>query len=336
MALALSAVAFIVWPERLNIFADLGHLWHKVGWPIVRGLFFMGLGLFVAMFIESLGWTLAIGRLASPLTNWARLPQEAAASFSLALVSGVSANAMLSEALEKGKLSPRALMVANLLNGSWPTFIVHLPSSLVVAFSFAGRAGLGYVSLMFAAATLRLFGAAFLGRLILPYTPTVKTEKQKVGRKKLKEIWPGLKFRFRRRIVTLFFLAAPIFYLITLIADLGFFTWLQEYTKDHVSEFFLPVEAAALIVFSITAEFSAGFVAAAALMQNATLTVTQAVAALILGNIISTPIRVLRWQLPYFLGFFKLRLGLYLIFANQTFRVLSLIFSLWLFWQIFN
>jgi len=62
--------------------------------------------------------------------------------------------------------------------------------------------------------------------------------------------------------------------------------------------------------------------------------VTQAAAALILGNIIATPIRVLRWQLGAYLGFFQVRLGLALIFFNQFFRVLSLGLSLAVFWLI--
>jgi len=71
------------------------------------------------------------------------------------------------------------------------------------------------------------------------------------------------------------------------------------------------------------------------LIQNSTLTIPQAAAALIIGNIIATPIRVLRWQLAAFMGFFKVRLGLILIFCNQAFRVLSLVAALFIFWQIF-
>jgi hypothetical protein len=60
--------------------------------------------------------------------------------------------------------------------------------------------------------------------------------------------------------------------------------------------------------------------------------VAQAAAALILGNIIATPIRVLRWQLSAYLGFFQVRLGLVLILCNQSFRVLSLSLTLAAFW----
>jgi len=315
------------------------HLWDKVAWPMLRVLFFMALGLSAAMLIEAMGWTVNLGRLASPLTKRARLPEVAAASFTTALVSSPAANGLLSEALDKKELSPKALAVANLLNGSWPSFIVHLPTTLVISTTLAGRAGLAYTSIMFTAATLRLVGAAALGRLILPApaenSPSPAGE-EKNKRKSFKEIWPALRQRLSRRLITLFSLAAPVYYLITLAAALGFFSALQRLSASHLPDFFLPVEAATLIIFSLTAEFSSGFVAAGALIQNATLTTAQAAAALVIGNIIATPIRVLRWQLGAFIGFFQLRLGLILIACNQSFRVLSLILALFLFWSLFG
>ena len=323
-------------PAEVAAFLHLNHLGEAVLRPLIRAMFFMGVGLAAAMAIEALGWTVTLGRLAAPLTRRARLPQVAAASFTTALVSNPAANAMLSEALDKKEISPRALAVANLLNGSWPSFIVHLPTTLVVSTSFAGRAGLAYTGVMFFAATVRLVAAAVLGRFILPPVDSGPAQGPPPGRKTLREVWPGLRQRLTRRLITLISVAAPVYFLITLAADLGLFTAIKDYSARHLPDFFLPVEAAALIIFSFTAEFSSGFVAAGALIQNSTLTTAQAAGALIIGNIIATPIRVLRWQLAAFLGFFQVRLGLILIFCNQTFRVLSLILSLFLFWQLFS
>jgi hypothetical protein len=117
-----------------------------------------------------------------------------------------------------------------------------------------------------------------------------------------------------------------------LFRSAGFFTWLEGAAAVHFPDFFLPAEAAALVIFAFTSEFSSGFAAAGALIENSSLTVAQAAAALILGNIIATPIRVLRWQLSAYLGFFQVRLGLILIFLNQFFRVLSLGLTLAAFW----
>lgn len=335
LALGLTIVFLVADPEPMGNFLRISHLLDKVLRPMARAMFFMALGLLLAMMVEALGWTLRLGRLAAPLLRCAHLPPVAAASFTTALVSNPAANAFLSEALDKKEISPRALAVANLLNGSWPAFIVHLPSSAVIATSFAGKAGLAYIAIMFSAATLRLFGAAFLGRLILPPIPQ-SPEQEVKGQKSVKEIWPGLRQRLLRRLTALISVAAPVYYLITMAADLGLFHMLEAFSAQHLPDFFLPMEAAALIVFSVMAEFSSGFVAAGAMLENSTLNFAQAAAALILGNIISTPLRVLRWQLAAFLGFFRLRLGLFLILCNQGFRVLSLIAALFVFWQVFG
>jgi hypothetical protein len=336
-ALAAAAVTGLLWlarPGEMEAFLEPGFLAARVLKPLARALLFMGLGLTAAMFIEAKGLSRRLGRLAAPLTSWARLPRVAAASFTLALVSGPAANGLLSEALDRRELGPRALAVANLLSGSWPTFIVHLPSTLAVAAAFAGRAGLAYTAVMFAAATLRLFGAAALGRLILPRAEGTGREAADEARKPWREIWPGLKSRLRRRLTALVSVAAPVYYLITLAANLGFFSWLEGAAATHFPDFFLPAEAAALVIFAFTSEFSSGFAAAGALIENSSLTVAQAAAALILGNIIATPVRVLRWQLGAYLGFFQVRLGLVLIFCNQLFRVLSLSLTLAAFWLL--
>jgi hypothetical protein len=332
VAAAVTVLVGLARPEELGAFLAPDLLAAKVVKPLARALVFMGLGLTAAMFIEAKGLSRRLGRLAAPLTNWARLPRTAAASFTLALVSGPAANGLLSEALDRRELEPRALAVANLLNGSWPTFIVHLPSTLAVAAAFAGRAGLAYTAVMFAAATLRLFGAAALGRLILPEAEAAGPAAGGEASRTWREIWPGLKTRLRRRLAALVGVAAPVFYLITLAAQAGLFTWLKEAAAAHFPDFFLPAEGAALVVFAFTSEFSSGFAAAGALIENSSLTVAQAAAALLLGNIIATPIRVMRWQLGAYLGFFQVRLGLFLILCNQSFRILSLGLALAAFW----
>lgn len=328
--------AWCVWPQEVALFFNPGHFWRKVVWPLTRAMGFMTVGLAVAMVIETLGWTVKLGRLASPLTRLARLPVVAAASFTAALVSKPASNALLSEALEEQVISPRALVVANLLNGSWPSFVVHLPTTLVMATSLAGSVGLAYTGIMFAAATLRLVGAAFLGKLILPPQPASPAAPEATPKKSRVEVLSGFRRRLSRRLVTVLSVAAPVYYLITLAAVLGFFDTLRAFSAAHLPDFFLPVEAATLIIFSLTAEFSSGFMAAGALMQNATLTWPQAVAALIVGNIIATPLRVIRWQLSSILGFFNLRQGLILIFFNQTFRVLSMALTLFVFWRLWG
>ena len=336
VVLAIIGAAFWFRPVDTLDFLQPGHLAEEVIIPLARVMLFMAAGLSVAMVVEALGWSARLGRVVAPLTNWGGLPPVAASSFTVAILSHPTAMALLSEAWDKKEISLRSLVVANLMNSSWPTFIVHLPTTLVVSTSLAGSVGLAYTGLMFSAATLRLIGATILGRIILPSPLKDSCEKIPPPKKTLKEIWPDLGHRLGQRLLSLVSLAAPIYFLITLLVDLGIFEMGRKFFTAHSLNIFLPMEAALVVIFSFMAEFSSGFMAAGVLVDNLGLTWPEATAALLLGNVIASPIRVLRWQLPSYLGFFTAGLGIFIILCNQSFRIASLLISLFIFWQIFG
>jgi hypothetical protein len=123
--------------------------------------------------------------------------------------------------------------------------------------------------------------------------------------------------------------------LIFLATDWGLFRWLREAAAAHVSVHFLPVEAASVVIFSVAAEFTSGMAAAGAFLQSGALTISQTVMALVLGNIVATPIRALRHQLPSHVGIFSPKLGTELLLLSQVVRLTSLVvvaaaYALWL------
>ena len=95
--------------------------------PLVRILLFISVGLLVANLIESLNWTNRMAILARPLIRLGKLSSTTGASFSMAFFSGVSANTMLAEAFDKGRIDKKELILANLFN-SLPRFFLHLPT----------------------------------------------------------------------------------------------------------------------------------------------------------------------------------------------------------------
>ena len=110
---------------------SLPQLWHHLGWPLVRLLFYISIGLLVANFIEALNWTRKIAFVARPLTRFAHLSPLTGAAFSMAFFSGVAANTMLSEGFAKGEIRKKELILANLFN-SLPTYFLHLPTTFVI------------------------------------------------------------------------------------------------------------------------------------------------------------------------------------------------------------
>ena len=135
----------------------------------------------------------------------------------------------------------------------------------------------------------------------------------------------GLWDKFRGRFLRLLGYTIPIYVLVFLINDWGLFIWLRRIAAHWISGEIFPIEAAGLVVFSFAAEFSSGMAAAGALLDAGTLTVKQSALALVLGAIISTPVRAVRHQLPGLAGIFNLGLAGELLLLSQGFRILTLI-----------
>ncbi len=149
---------------------DLALLWNGLAWPLLRLIGYISLGLFVGNLIESLNWTHAMAKVAAPLARAGRLRDIAGASFATAFFSGVTANTILAEAYEQGKMTNREMVFSNLFN-ALPTYFLHLPTIFMIAAPFIGSAAAIYVGLTAFAALLRTGFIVLLGRLMLPPIP---------------------------------------------------------------------------------------------------------------------------------------------------------------------
>ena len=312
---------------------DPGLLWNKLAKPLLRLLVMLGAGLLVGQALESLGLSARIGRIAGPVIRRAHLPAEAGASFAAAFVSGIAANTLLYTSWQEGKLDKRQLILANVLNASLPAYFLHLPSTFFIVYALLGDAALVYFGLTLLAAVLRSVVIVLIGGATLPpsdYRFAESGAKRVDWREVAMDTWTKFLTRFRR----LLMIILPVYVLIFLLVRSGFFPWLGETLARWVSSEVLPVEAMSVVVFSVVAEFTSGFAAAAALLHTGGLTLQQAVVALLMGNMVATPVRVLRHQLPHYLGIYSPGVGMTLLAIGQGTRVASVllvtIFYIWL------
>ena len=306
---------------------DLLELWNGLGWPLIRLVFFISLGLFIGNLIEALNWTHAVGKAASPLVRLGRLKDVSGASFSMAFFSGVAANTMLAESHSQGRLTDRELVLSNLFN-SLPTYFLHLPTMFFITLPFIGGAAVIYLGLTFGAAVLRTVVILLVGRLILPRPDEgcmlciLDEERSRSWRQALHKTWK----RFLKRIRKILLFTVPIYLLIFLLNRYGAFTALEAFLADHVGVLsFLSPEAISIVVFQVAAEFTAGLAMAGALLDAGELEAREVVLALITGNVLSSPMRAFRHQFPYYAGIFRPKLALKLIVHNQTLRAASLV-----------
>ena len=311
-------------------FADIiPQLWPNLIWPLIRLIFFISIGLLIANFIESLNWTGKIAVLARPLIRFGNLSDTAGASFSMALFSGVSANTMLSEAYEKKQILKKELILSNLFN-SLPTYFLHLPTVFFITAPLIKGAAIIYVGLTFGAAIFRTISIVILSRFLLSTIDRKNMDVEKTAASNTKKIdWRGAMKkswkRFKKRIRKIIRFTVPIYILIFFMHRAGIFTVLEKGMADYLS--FLPwltPQAMGIITLHVAAEFTAGLAVAGALLQEGSMNYREVVLALIVGNVLSSPVRAIRHQFPYYAGIFQPKLAAELIVYNQIFRVGSL------------
>jgi hypothetical protein len=311
----------MITPETLN------HLWLHLGWPLLRLLMYLAIGLLVALFIESLNWTRKLAVIARPLTRFGRFSPLTGASFAVCFFSGMAANAMLAEGYADRQLSRKELILANLFN-SLPSNILHLPTVFFIAAPLIKSAAFIYIGLTIGAAILRTLLIALLARMILPpgngeTAPAVPLHP--APSHPFRAALLNTTKRFKRRIRKIAGYTVPIYILFYVLTEVGFFTAAERFIGQHLSWLsWLSPQALSILTLQMAAEFTAGLAAAGSLLASGTMRVEEVVLVLLIGNILSSPIRAIRHQYPYYAGIFKPALAVELILFSQGFRALSI------------
>jgi hypothetical protein len=306
---------------------DIMHTWHSLLWPLGRLLLSLAVGLLVANLIEALNWTRFLARLAAPIIRVGHMQDVVGASFSMAFFSGMAANSLLAEAYTAERMTDRELVLANLFN-SLPTFFLHLPQMFFITVPFLGAKPAGlYVGLTLFAAVLRTLAIIVYSRSVLPPLPEgcVVCHLKEDGFSWKKALLKGWK-RFTRRIRSMLLFTIPIYVGIHYLTVYGFFTTVEKWLSTHLSFLsWMTPQAVSIVMFQIVAEFTAGLAAAGAMLGAGDLDTKQVVLALLVGNILSTPMRAFRHQFPYYAGIFKPKTAVRLLLHNQSFRAASII-----------
>gem|GEM_PF-42703 len=300
--------------------------------PLARLVFFIAIGLLAGNVIEALGWTRPLGRVAGPFLRWGRLGNHSGVAFMSAFFSGVTANTMLMNAYREEKLSRRELYFASMVN-TLPSYFLHLPTTFFILLPLVKTAGALYLGVTLGAALLRTVALLLAGRWALPAPSSSWETKSVQGRRKkvLADAWR----KFKKRFVKILLLTLPIYTAFFFLNHYGFFRWMEEMVARVVVLRAIPLEALSVVVFQAMAEFAAGAAAAGALLDAGTLTVKATVLALLAGNLISTPVRALRHQLPHYMGIYTPSLGLSLLVVNQAVRVASVLAAAVLFYVFY-
>ncbi len=310
--------------------------WHAA-WPLCRLLLGMSCGLLLANLLEALRWTNQLAKMAKPLAAFAHLGSVASSAFTLAFISPAAANGLLSEANAKCRLSNSELMLANLFN-SFPAWLAHMPTVFLLTWPAIGSAAIIYSGLTLAAAVFRTAFTIIMGRMLLPAPKMAMA--QEVAQpapllKRLNEAMGKAWKRFKKRLPKLLLFTAPVYLLMYFGQQSGFFASMETWMAAHLGWLaFLKPQAMGVIMLQLVAEMGAALGAAGAALADGSLSSRDIVVAMLVGNVLATPLRAIRHQLPSYAGFYSFATALKLVLANQGLRaasmlIITILYVLW-------
>jgi hypothetical protein len=311
----------------------ISHLYVKLMRPLARLSLAIGVGLLLGIFIETSNLSARLGRLFSPFLRFGHLKEPSALAFTTAFFSSIAASSVLANAHKDEIISRRELVISALIL-TFPAFFAHLPSLFFTITPLAGVLGIYYLGILFVGDVLRTSSYLVYGRFTLP--PYQPRDVQPAPRHATwKEIWQATLGKFFTRLYNILVITIPVFVGVFLAQEGGLFTWLNGQIGHLLKGTQIPVEAVSILIFSLAAEATGGFAAAGALLASHALSPAAILFTLILGTIISSPMRAIRHQLPFYLGVYTPKLGLNLMILSQLFRTLSLLpflVLIYLFW----
>lgn len=311
---------------------DANSLAKRIILPLGRLFLIIALTLSISGFVEGMGWSKIIARYVRPLMKMGGFSDHTGIAFTTAFLSGVAANTMLLNAYEENKITERELFLSNLLNTGLPSYFLHLPTTIAIIVPLVGRAGAIYLLITFSAALLRTIVITLCGRVLLVRNrpqindgPASLPRAEKQEKDGLGKAITLIKIYLKTRLTRIVVFTIPIYVGVVLAQEVGVFDWLQEKSAFFIQLQGFPVESVSVVAFTIIAEFTAGAAAAGAMLHSGILTVKETVLALVLGNVIATPFRAIRHQLPRYLGIYRPAMGIKLLVTGQTLRVVSVI-----------
>ncbi|KAF1077020.1 hypothetical protein [Halodesulfovibrio sp. MK-HDV] len=315
-------------------FMDFDVLWNGLFRPLLRLIVSISLGLAIGNIIEALHWGRFLTKISAPLVRMAHLQDVSGAAFTMAFFSSITANTYLAEQYEQGKIVRKELYFSNLLN-STPVLFLHLPSLFFLAVPFLGQAAFWYVGVVVSAALFRTLVTVIAGRFVLPPTPEgcVTCELDDNAPKGTQEVIQRVISLFIRRIRRVLLVTIPVYTVVFVLNRLGVFQVLNDVVGGNNGLLpFIKPEAAGVLILSLAAEMTASMAAAGALLTEGTIQAKDVVLALLAGNILSSPMRAIRHQIPIYMGIFPSRIAFWLVVCNQSIRACSLILFTFIFY----
>ena len=337
---------FTRWKRRLPF-------WPRKGLLLLELSLFIALGVVLAQILEVSGIVRYLAIIAWPLIRLGRLEKEAGPALLMAFQSGAIANSMLISSRNDGSINNRQLYTSVLVVSCLSLF-AHLPTYVLPigsVFGVQATAALFAVrfSAIFAEIILVLVVSNFLVRpwlakrnkaesKISPEQIQAAAEAKARGEKRLARkggFWKTVWARSHKTLRRLLLFLIPTYAVMAGLEYFGFFQWLTETLPSLFQMSFLPSQSTAIIPAQAISLYN-GAIVAANFLDDGVITVQQAVLIILVGSMVTAPIRTFKHALPTYIAVLGPRAGLVLAISAQLLRVMFLALSTAVLWMIWN
>ncbi|WP_321298334.1 hypothetical protein [Marinifilum fragile] len=279
---------------------------------------------FIGNLIEERNWSQLMKRFTSPITRWANLPNISATAIFSSFFSLITANSMLTSAYESNQMSRKQLRVSAMCT-SFMSYLYHSLRIMYPTIAAVGVVGASYFGLLFGLGFLVVF-IALLASRYSKTIPDIQNDITVEKEERSADTWRVSIEKARKKtylvVNRMFLIAIPMFLFFSFLNEIGFFDLSDSLFKSSSLREYFPPESLAVASSMLGGILSAATVAAG-FLKTGSLQAPHVLIALLMGNIISLPIRSLRRSLPSAMSVFPAKEALVIVLLNQGSRLVS-------------
>jgi hypothetical protein len=286
---------------------------------LIRTIPMMVAGVFAAELIMAFNATARISRVSRPLTIWSNLHHECGISFMMVFISPKAANAMLAKYHRDGIITRREMVVA------FPNVMMHWRYLLPVYVPLLGLTGLVYFAILVVVGIIKTVIVMVAGRWMLPVPATPEEETNTPPPR------PGWKEGVQKAMKTsatslrhILIISVPTIIIVAVFISLGFFDTVADVMQGFGACFPIPAAGFAIIAAQF-GSFIAGASVASTLLVAGTLSPQEIILTLLVGNILSSVTRAIRWYGTSYAAIFGPRTGAVIQGLSTGLRVVVMI-----------
>ncbi len=284
-------------------------------------------GCFIGTIIEQRNWSKFVAFIVKPIIRFGRLPDICATSFITSFASAHASNNMLVSAYDSKEISRGEMIIAGIVN-TFPrklfmsvkliNFIPVFPVLLVA-----------YLSIQICVGLSRTVLLLFINRLYFNRKTKVLGDKilDKIISDKLKPTptWKNSLLTARKRTILfikkMLLITMPIYIIVLYLSKTGVLKKIEKLIPKSL-DFILTPEIIDIMLTRF-ASLIAAIHHSSEMLAASQVTITQILIALLAGNIITTPFRTVKRNLPIALAIFPKRDGAWIVGLTQSYRMLA-------------